>query len=89
MGKQKGLHCCYMVLEFRNPLSITSLENLSSCVLNKSGISGQAKLRNVEVSKSSSGVYRYLTHTTDGGAMMERKTRYEAQELFAVEYEHG
>ncbi len=29
--------------------------------------------------------YRYLTHTTDK-AMMERKTRYEVQELFVAEY---
>ena len=41
--------------------------------------------RNVEASKSSSGSYRYLTHTTDK-AMMERKTRYEVQELLVAEY---
>ncbi len=29
--------------------------------------------------------YRYLSHTTDK-AMMERKTRYEVQELFVAEY---
>ena len=28
-GEQKGLHC-HMVIEFRNPVTITSLENLSS-----------------------------------------------------------
>ncbi len=39
--------------------------------------------RNVEVSKSSSGSYRYLTHTTDQ-AMMERKDEYEVQELFVM-----
>ncbi len=52
-GNQKGLHC-HMVLEFRNPLSITSLENLSSLVgksLNNQDLMFQS--RNVEVSKSS------------------------------------
>ncbi len=36
--------------------------------------------RNVEVSKSSSGSYRYLTHTTDKGND-GTKARYEVQEL--------
>ncbi len=31
-------------------------------------------------------VSRYLTHTTDK-VMMERKTRYEVQELLVAEYE--
>lgn len=85
-GEQKGLHC-HMVLEFRNPLSIRSLEKFKFPVgksLNNQDLMFQS--RNVEVSKSSSGSYRYLTHTTDK-AMMERKTRYEVQELFVVEYD--
>ncbi len=51
--------------------------------MNNQGLMFQS--RNVEASKSSSGSYRYLTHTTDK-AMMERKTRYEVQELFVAEY---
>ncbi len=68
-----------MVLEFRNPLSITSLEKFKfqGKSLNNQEFSEQS--RNVEeASKSSSGSYRYLTHTTQIKAMMERKkTRYE------------
>ena len=85
-GTLKGLHC-HMVLEFRNPVTITALEKLKFPVgksLNNQDLMFQS--RNVEKSKSESGTYRYLTHTTDK-AMMERKTRYEVQELLVAEYE--
>ena len=85
-GERKGLHC-HMVLEFRNPVTITSLEKFkfeAGKSLNNQDLMFQS--RNVEASKSSSGSYRYLTHTTDK-AMMERKTRYEVQELIVAEYE--
>ena len=84
-GEQKGLHC-HMVIEFRNPVTITSLEKFKFPVgksLNNQELMFQS--RNVEASKSASGSYRYLTHTTDK-AMMERKTRYEVQELLVAEY---
>lgn len=84
-GEQKGLHC-HMILEFRNPVTITSLEKFKFPVgksLNNQDLMFQS--RNVEASKSASGSYRYLTHTTDK-AMMERKTRYEVQELLVAEY---
>lgn len=84
-GEQKGLHC-HMVIEFRNPVTITSLEKFKFPVgksLNNQDLMFQS--RNVEASKSASGSYRYLTHTTDK-AMMERKTRYEVQELLVAEY---
>ena len=76
-----------MILEFRNPVTITSLEKFkfeAGKSLNNQDLMFQS--RNVEASKSSSGSYRYLTHTTDK-AMMERKTRYEVQELLVAEYE--
>lgn len=85
-GERKGLHC-HMILEFRNPVTITSLEKFkfeAGKSLNNQDLMFQS--RNVEASKSSSGSYRYLTHTTDK-AMMERKTRYEVQELIVAEYE--
>lgn len=85
-GERKGLHC-HMILEFRNPVTITSLEKFkfeAGKSLNNQDLMFQS--RNVEASKSSSGSYRYLTHTTDK-AMMERKTRYEVQELLVAEYE--
>lgn len=84
-GALKGLHC-HMILEFRNPVTITALEKLKFPVgqsLNNQEMMFQS--RNVEVSRSESGSYRYLTHTTDK-AMMERKTRYEVQELLVAEY---
>jgi hypothetical protein len=84
-GALKGLHC-HMILEFRNPVMITALEKLKFPVgksLNNQEMMFQS--RNVEISKSESGSYRYLTHTTDK-AMMERKTRYEVQELLVAEY---
>ncbi len=63
--EQKGLHC-HMVLEFRNPLSITFLEKFKFLAGKSSNIQDLMFVsRNVEVSKSSSGSYRYLTHTTD------------------------
>ena len=85
-GALKGLHC-HMILEFRNPVTITSLEKFkfeAGKSLNNQDLMFQS--RNVEASKSSSGSYRYLTHTTDK-AMIERKTRYEVQELIVAEYE--
>jgi hypothetical protein len=84
-GALKGLHC-HIILEFRNPVTITALEKLKFPVgqsLNNQEMMFQS--RNVEVSRSESGSYRYLTHTTDK-AMMERKTRYEVQELLVAEY---
>lgn len=84
-GALKVLHC-HMILEFRNPVTITALEKLKFPVgqsLNNQEMMFQS--RNVEVSRSESGSYRYLTHTTDK-AMMERKTRYEVQELLVAEY---
>ncbi len=43
--------------------------------------------RNVETSKSSSGSYRYLTHTTTDKAMMEKKDKIQYKELLVAEYE--
>ncbi len=37
--------------------------------------------------KSSSGSYRYLTHTTDKNPMMERRTDMKLQKLLVAEYE--
>ncbi len=69
-----------MICNLGNPVTITSLEKFkfgSWKSLNNQDLMFQS--RNVEASKSSSGSYRYLTHTTD--KKMERKTRYEVQEL--------
>ncbi len=60
--------------EFRNPVTITSLEKFKfgswKNLLNNQDLMFQSEI----ASKSSSGSYRYLTHTTDK-AMMERKTK--------------
>ncbi len=74
-----------MILEFRNPVTITSLEKLKFEVgksLNNQDLMFQSEML---ASKSSSGSYRYLTHTTDKAMMKER--RYEVQELLVAEYE--
>ncbi len=62
MGNKKGLHW-HHGSEFRNPLSITSFENLLPVgkSLNNQDLMFQS--RNVEVSKSSSGVIVISTHT--------------------------
>ncbi len=62
-----------MVLEFRNPLSLISLENWfpSREIIKQSRFN--VSVRNVEISKSSSGSYRYLTHTTDKAMINERQ----------------
>lgn len=84
-GAVKGLHC-HMVIEFRNPVTVATLEKFKLPV--GESLNGQELMfqsRNVEASRSISGSYRYLTHTTDK-AMMERKTRYEVKELIVAEY---
>ncbi len=62
-----------MVLEFRNPLSITSLEKFapSRREIIKQSRFNVSSLRNVEANHH--GSYRYLTHTTDKARWNERQ----------------
>ncbi len=84
-GEQKGYIVTWFLVK---SLSIISWEKLSSSreIIKQSNLMFQSP-RCWGKWKSSSGSYRYLTHTTDK-AMMERKTRnYEVQKLFIVEYD--
>ncbi len=86
-GERKGLHC-HMILEFRNPVTITSLRNSSLKLENLWTIKIWCSVETLKQVNHQEVAVIVIWHIRRDQAMMERKTRCEVQVLVA-EYETG